>query len=243
VLGVDGDGIATLRFDGVGAGNRITPQLAQAICDAVEEIELASEVRVVLLSAAGADFCLGVQDPGEWQRCADWVNAVGRLTAPVIAVIQGRAVAEGLELALACDLRVCAGDARLCLPQLREGRLPQHGATQRLPRLIGRQRALDLLLTGRALSAREALRCGLVTRVAPRHRLAAAGRRLAGELACKAPLALQYAKEAVVKGIDMTLDQGIRLEEDLYALLQATRDRKEGIQAFLEHRVPHFQGS
>lgn len=236
-------GIARLQLDRPMAGNRISQRVAQAICDAVETIELAGDVRVVVLSTRGAEFCLGVEDGGEWQGRVDWVDAIGRLTPPVIVAVQGAAVAEGCELTLACDFRVCADDAHFCLPQLHQGRLPRHGATQRLPRLIGRQRSLDLLLTGRALSAREALGYGLATRVVPRRRLMPTVNAVAADLASRAPLALRYAKEAVVKGIDMTLDQGIRLEEDLYALLQTTSDRKEGIQSFLAHRPPTFRGA
>jgi enoyl-CoA hydratase len=167
---------------------------------------------------------------------------VARLTRPVIAAIQGDAVAEGLELALACDLRVVSDRAHFAMPQMTAGRLPAHGGTQRLPRVIGRTRALDLLLTGRTLDAREAESFGLVSRVAPHDDLQAT---LAATLAAvkdKGPIALRYAKEAVLKGNDLTLDQGIRLEEDLYVLLQTTQDRAEGVRAFLQKRKPVFRG-
>ena len=122
------------------------------------------------------------------------------------------------------------------MPQVTAGRLPAHGGTQRLPRLVGRMRALDLLLTCRAVDATEAEAIGLVSRVAPPGRFARALDIVVAELQSKGPIALRYAKEAVLKGSDLTLDQGVRLEEDLYVLLQTTHDRQEGIAAFLEKR-------
>jgi enoyl-CoA hydratase len=169
-------------------------------------------------------------------------DAVGRLTRPVIAAVHGDAVAEGLELALACDLRLVSTDAHLSMPQLLHGRLPSHGGTQRLPRIVGRMRALDLLLTGRSLAASEAEAIGLASRVAAPAVFGAALEALVGTLQSKGPLALRYAKEAVLKGSDLTLDQGSRLEEDLYVLLQTTQDRREGIDAFLTKRKPVFTG-
>jgi enoyl-CoA hydratase len=236
------DGVAWLQLQRPAAGNRVTLDLAQALCDAVEDIEADDRTVVVALTAAGASFCVGVEDGGAWEARADWVAAVGRLTRPVVAVIQGDALAEGLELALACDLRVASTRARLALPQLAEGRLPRHGGTQRLPRLVGRSRALDLLLTGRHVAGRAAEAMGLVSRIVPPADLASAADELVRALRDKGPIALRYAKEAVVKGGDLTLDQGIRLEEDLYVLLQTTDDRRAGVEAFLGKRRPVFVG-
>jgi enoyl-CoA hydratase/carnithine racemase len=235
-------GVAWLRLERSEAGNRITYDVAQSICDATEQIELDDEIRVVVLSANGPSFCLGVESGGDWQQRTDWIAALARLTQPVIAAVQGDALAEGLELLLACDLRIAASEARFALPQLNQGRLPSHGATQRLPRIVGRTRAIDLLLTGRVISAPEAETMGLVSRVVTRPRLDLTVRQLAADLSTKGPLALRYAKEAVLKGGDMTLAQGIRLEEDLYVLLQTTADRREGVRAFQRKRRPTFRG-
>ncbi len=236
------DGVAWLRLERPEAGNRITLELAQALCDAAAEIELDERVAVVVLAAGGASFCLGMEARSEWERRVDWVDAIGRLTRPVIAAIQGDAIAEGLELALACDIRLLANGAHLAMPQLTLGRLPMHGGTQRLPRVVGRMRALDLLLTGRRIEAGEAETIGLASRVAAPEQFAAALAALVGTLQSKGPLALRYAKEAVLKSGDLTLDQGVRLEEDLYVLLQTTHDRQEGINAFLKKRKPVFRG-
>jgi len=128
------------------------------------------------------------------------------------------------------------------MPQVTTGHLPSHGGTQRLPRIVGRMRALDLLLTGRSIDAKEAELMGLASRLVPHRDFARAVDAVVDELRTKAPVALRYAKEAVLAGSDLTLDQGIRLEEDLYVLLQTTRDRREGVEAFLQKRKPVFQG-
>lgn len=238
---VDG-GVAWLTLNRPRSGNRIDEAAARALCDAAERIEFDDEVTLVVLAARGRTFCTGIVGDGAWERHHDWVEAIGALTRPVIAAINGDAIAEGCELALACDLRIAANSARFCLPQIVEGRFPAHGATQRLPRIIGRTRALDLLLSGRFVSAREALRIGLVTRIVSCPRLKDAAREVAADLARKGPVALRLAKEAVIKGLDLTLEQGIRLEQDLYVLLQTTADREEGIRAFLAKRRPRFRG-
>jgi enoyl-CoA hydratase len=235
-------GIAWLILDRPQAGNRIDQATAQALCSLAEDIEHDDQVGIVALEARGAAFCLGVEGGGEWQAELDWVAAIGGLTRPVVAAVNGPALGEGFELALACDLRIASARAAFSLPQLAEGRLPRHGATQRLPRLIGRLGALDLLLTGRRLGAREAALRGLVSSVVPPGKLRSALRAEVTNLAAKGPLALRLAKEAVQKGLDLTFEQGVRLEQDLYVLLQTTEDRSEGIRAFRGKRRPRFSG-
>jgi enoyl-CoA hydratase len=218
--------------------SRVDLAMAQEICDAVEQVTFEEAIRVVVLHGPPGQFCLGID--GEDAGWPDWVGAVAALTVPVIAALEGGAVAEGAELALAADLRIAGRGAFLAWPHLRSGRLPGHGGTQRLPRIIGRTRALDLLLSGRRVGATEALRIGLLTAQAVRPR--AAARALAAELCRKGPLALRYVKEAVLVANDLTLAQGIRLEQDLYVLLQTTADRRAGVQAFLARRRPRFRG-
>jgi enoyl-CoA hydratase/carnithine racemase len=234
--------VAWLRLERPQAGNRITLDLAQALCDAAADVELDDSVAVVVLTATGPDFCLGVEEHGDWERRFDWVSAIGALTRPVIAAVQGDAIAEGCELALACDVRLVSERARFALPQLSMGRLPAHGGTQRLPRIVGRMRALDVLFTGRTIDAAEATTMGLASRVATAKDFDRALEALVSELKTKGHIALRFAKEAVLKGSDLSLEQGMRLEEDLYVLLQTTRDRHEGVRAFLEKRKPVFHG-
>jgi enoyl-CoA hydratase/carnithine racemase len=236
------DGVARINLARPRHGNRIDQTAAQALCDAAETIALDDGVVLVVLSGGGGSFCAGAEEPGTWQTAHDCVAALARLTHPVLAAIDGDALAEGFELALACDLRIASDRSRFALPQIADGRLPQHGATQRLPRMVGRMRALDLLLSGREISAREAEGMGLVTRTAPTKRFSEIVEEEIGVLRVRAPIAMRLAKEAVRKSLDLTLDQGLRLEQDLYALLQTTSDRGEGVRAFLEKRQPRFSG-
>jgi enoyl-CoA hydratase/carnithine racemase len=221
---------------------RIDQRAAQELCDAAERVAFDESVAVAVVQASGPAFCTGVDGGGEWETQHDWIAALGGLTVPVIAAIGGDALAEGAELALACDLRIAAGRARFAFPHIAEGRLPRHGATQRLPRIVGRTRALELLISGRVIRAREAERIGLVSEVVEPAKLDTAVRRTLETLSAKGPIALRLGKEAVLKGADLTLEQGIRLEQDLYVLLQTTADRGEGIDAFLAKRPPKFRG-
>jgi enoyl-CoA hydratase/carnithine racemase len=232
------DGVAWLTLP----RERIDAAAAQALCDAAEAASLDESVRVAVVQGRGRSFCAGVERGGAWEERHDWVGAVAALTVPVVAALAGDAVGEGAELALACDLRIASTAAHFAFPQLTAGRSPRHGATQRLPRAVGRQRALDLLLSGRRVGAREAERIGLVSQVVAPRALGAAVRRTLRALCAKGPIALRLAKEAVLAGADLTLDQGIRLEQDLYVLLQTTNDRGEGIKAFLAKRRPQFRG-
>jgi enoyl-CoA hydratase/carnithine racemase len=161
---------------------------------------------------------------------------------PVIAAINGDAIGDGLELALSCDIRIAADTARFGLTQLESGAIPSDGGTQRLPRLIGKGKALELILTAETINATEALDIGLVSKLVPASELATEAETLVQGIATKAPISLRYVKEAVNKGMDMTMDQGLRLEADLYLLLHTTADRTEGITAFLEKRTPEFKG-
>ena len=167
---------------------------------------------------------------------------VANLKAPTIAAIQGRAWNQGLELALACDLRLAAEGSTFGFSCLAGGFIPWDGGSQRLPRIIGRARALELLLTGRSISASEALEMGLVNVVTPGQTLEATAIDLGQTIAAAAPIAVRYVKEAVYKGLDMSLAQGLNLEADLSFILQTTQDRRRGIQAFLNKTKPQFTG-
>jgi enoyl-CoA hydratase/carnithine racemase len=233
--------------DGVGwltlPGERVDQAAAQALCEGAEQISFDASVCVAVVQGSGHRFCTGVAARGEWEMRHDWVAAIAAITVPVVAAIGADAIGEGAELALACDLQIASRRARFGFPQLAEGRFPRHGATQRLPRSVGRTRALDLLLSGRRIGAAEAARIGLVSHVVPASRLQAVVRETVSGLRAKGPVALRLAKEAVLKGSDMTLDQGIRLEQDLYVLLQTTADRAEGVRAFLRKRPPTYRGA
>ena len=169
------------------------------------------------------------------------VEAVAALPTPVLAVMAGEVRAEGLELALACDLRLAARSARFAMPHLAEGRLPCCGGSQRLPRLVGLSAAFELFFA-EGWDAERAEALGLVSEGVAAGELAGAGTRWAERLAEKAPIAARFLKEVVRRGMEVPLDQGLLIEEDAYLLLQTTEDRLEGIRAFLEKRPPRFKG-
>jgi enoyl-CoA hydratase/carnithine racemase len=185
------------------------------------------------IEADGLAPVIGIRQPSA--RIAD-------LDRPTIAAIDGNAQGLGLELALACDLRVAAKTSRFGLPQLQTGILPWDGGTQRLPRLVGRAKALEMILTGCSIDAREAWRIGLVNRVLDGDKSLDETLKMAHEMAAMGPIALRYVRESVYKGMDLTLEQGLRLEMDLYLLLHTTRDRTEGVRAFQERRQAEFLG-
>ena len=237
-------GIATLEMhlDGGFLGADVQASLA----DAVEEIRLSDEIRVVVLRSRGRDFCLGGDSDGP----RDGIAALASVRVPVIASLQGKVLDEGLELALACDFRLAAAGTRLGLTQLSRGVLPSHGGTQRLPRLVGRGQATRMLLLSEVVSARQAVRDGLIHEVHDAARLsrkvAALGRHGAAQgrsMAARSPVAQKLAKEALLAAGDLSLAEGLRLEGDLYVLSQSTEDRAEGLAAFREKRRPKFSGN
>ena len=168
---------------------------------------------------------------------------IADLEKPVLIGILGDAVGPGLELALACDIRVASETSRFGLPQISAGLIPWDGGTQRLSRTIGRGKALEMILTGELIDVVEANRVGLVSRIVHAEELTATVIRLAKDMASKSAISLNYCKEAIIKGMDLTLEQGLRLEADLYFLMHTTRDREEGIKAFREKRKPEFKGN
>ena len=161
---------------------------------------------------------------------------------PVIAAVGGQAWGGGCELALACTLRLAAEGAKIGQPEVKLGLIAGFGGTQRLPRLVGEGRALELLLTGEPVDAAEAFRIGLVNRVVPRERLLEECRALAKKIMAAGPVATRLTLEAVRRGVQLSLGEGLGLEADLFSVVAATSDMKEGTAAFLEKRPPKFQG-
>jgi enoyl-CoA hydratase len=162
------------------------------------------------------------------------------MAKPSVAAIHGYALGGGLELALACWFRIASPEARLGFPEVKLGLIPGYGGTQRLPRLVGRARAMEMILTGRMVDAAEAAACGLVHRVAPRGELLASCRALIREIAANAPLAVALAASAMEAG--SSLDRGLEFEAAAFGLAAATEDAREGLRAFLEKRPPSFAG-
>jgi len=226
-------------------------QLAGELRDLCEEITFSPDIRVVVLTGADENsfsiepgICPPDSEKGEDPETGIWslTEPIAKLDLPVIAAINGDAMGQGLELALACDIRIASEGSRFALTHITSGFMPGDGGTQRLSRLIGKGKAIEMILTGDRMDAQEALQLGLVNRVVPSEKLEETAMQMAREMASKGPLAMRYAKEAINKGVDMTLEQGLRLEADLYFLLHTTQDRTEGIRMFQKKGVPQFQG-
>ncbi len=236
------DHIAKMTLNRPEVNNIINQRLAQEVEDICCQINRDDDIYVVIITGAGDKaFCCGSEleqlSPGYSPA-----KAIASLDRPVIAAINGDALGQGLELALSCDIRFTSPKARFSLPQVSRGLIPTDGGTQRLPRIIGKGKALELILTGETIDAREALEMGLVNKIVAEENLASEVETVAKAITTKAPIALRYAKEAIIKGLDLTLEQGLRLEADLYFLLHTTADRTEGVTAFLEKRSPQFKG-
>ena len=235
--------IAVITLDRPRSGNSITERMAAELRDACRRASDDDGARVVVVTGSGGVFCKGSEPPADGADGA--LDAAGGLAAidkPVIAALNGDAVDQGLELALSCDIRVAARTARLGLTQLSRGLIPCDGGTQRLPRTVGRAQALEMLLTSRLVDASEALDMGLVSLVVEDSELYGRALEVASAIADHGPVAVRYVKEAVLKGMDLSLDQGLRLEADLNVILQSTVDRAEGIRSFPDRRPPCYTG-
>ena len=231
------DHVASITLNRPEAANRVTLTLAQELADACNRANQDDDVYVAVLSGAGKTFCQGA----DGQAVYGAASAVAAIEKPVVVAINGDALGQGLEIALSADIRLAADKARLGFPEVAQGSIPADGGTQRLARLVGRGKALELILTAETITATEALEIGLVDRVVGGAKLADEAKALANTIASKGPIALRFIKEAVNKGLEMTLEQGLRLEGDLYFLLHTTADRTEGITAFLKKKPPKFK--
>jgi len=248
------DGVATLTLDRPDVLNAMNNAMRAQLLEIFTRLRTDDAVKVVVVTGAGdRAFCAGadirefLEPPTpthfrEARKRLDFRAEMERCSQPIIAAIRGFALGGGLELALACDIRIAAEDAHLGLTEINLAIIPGGGGTQRLPRLVGRGKALEMILTGMRVPAAEALRIGLVERVVPVAELMSAAQALARQIADKAPIALRYAKEAVVGGLGLPLADGIRLENDLSTLLRTTEDRVEGAKAFVEKRKPKWTG-
>lgn len=244
--------VATVTIERPDALNALNGELMLELGLAFELAEADLNVGALIITGSGKAFAAGADianlselaDGFSGREAAlagqDLMNTLAALPFPTIAAVNGFALGGGLELALAADMRVASSKAKLGLPEVGLGLIPGYGGTQRLPRLVGAGRALDLILTGRHVDAQEALSLGLVNRVAD-DALEAAGE-LARQCLKNGPIALGLAKEAVVRGLDVTLPQGLEIEADLFGMATTTEDMQEGTSAFLEKREADFQG-
>jgi enoyl-CoA hydratase len=234
--------------------NALNTQTLDELRRAILEIKQDEGVRVVVLTGAGERSFVAGADINELavqtaaggrehalagQHVFDLIENLGK---PVIAAINGFALGGGCELAMACTLRLAADGARLGQPEIALGLIPGYAGTQRLPRLVGRGKAMEMILSGAPISADEALRIGLVNRVVPAAELMAEARALAGQLAKNAPIAMRYIINAVNHGVEIPFREACQYEATLFGLVASTDDMKEGTAAFLEKRKAAFKG-
>ena len=246
--------IATVTFNRPKVLNALNARTIEELDDCVRALEQDSAVGAVIFTGAGEKAFVAGADihelarysPQQAQACALRGQAVfsriERLRKPSIAAINGFALGGGCELALACSMRIASRAARLGQPEVKIGIIPGYGGSQRLPRLIGKGMALEMILSGEPLSAEDALRWGLVNQVVAPEELLPAARNLAKKILANAPLAIRYSLEAVNQGAEQPLDQALYLESALFGMTFATEDMREGTQAFLEKRPPRFTG-
>lgn len=244
--------VLLLEIDRPAARNAINRALADALNAALAELERADELSVAIVT--GADdvaFCSGTdlsqdqpvehgQDPNRYD--GGIVNSF-RCSKPLIAAVNGYAVGGGLELAMTCDIRIAASNASFGLPEVRIGSMPGGGGTQRLPLNVSMSDAMYLALTGNRVTAAEALRMGLVSKVVDPGNLRAEAFEIANRISENAPLAVKAVKRAILEGLGLTLQTGLALERSLFETIRQTRDRAEGRAAFREKRTPQFIGS
>ena len=242
--------IATLVLDRPSSGNVINGMMAEEFRNACHQLRLDDSIWVVVLSGNGNKFCCGTEtvtiegasDSLEALRSLRVCPDLASIDKPVIAALNGDAIDQGLEIALTCDIRIAAQDSWFGLTQIQKGLFPWDGGTQRLPRLIGRGAATEMLLCSRSINGEEALAKGLVSEIVSKEDVMAHANLIASTIVNHGPIAARYVKELLLKGSDMTLDQGLRLEADLNVILQSTVDRAEGIESFLTRRTPKYLG-
>jgi enoyl-CoA hydratase len=245
------DSIAVVTLNRPQQLNALSYGLVKDLCLAMESLDQDENVRAIVLTggekvfAAGADI-KEMADAGPFDEPVrgrlSYRDRINKISKPVIAAVSGYALGGGCELAMSCDIIVASENARFGQPEVNIGIIPGSGGTQRLTHIVGKHRAMEMILTGEPISAEEAHRLGLLTRVVPVEVLLEEAKGIAKKIAAKPPLAVRHAKEAVLKAANTGLDDGLDFERKSFYTLFASEDRKEGMRAFLEKRKPEFKG-
>jgi enoyl-CoA hydratase/carnithine racemase len=234
--------------------NALNKQTMIELKEAFEDARDDSTVRGVILTGAGETSFVAGADVSELANTTaveaeentrfgqDVTILIENLGKPVIAAVNGFALGGGCELAMACTLRIAVESARFGQPEVKLGIMPGYGGSQRLPRLVGKGRAMQIILSGQMISAQEAYRIGLVNEIVQGTGLIARAEEILNQIFANAPLSVKFSLEAINKGLDMGLEEGLVLEASLFALCVGTEDKKEGTSAFLAKRVPQFSG-
>jgi len=231
--------------------NALNFEVMSELVSALEELDREAAVKVIILTggerafAAGADLAEMSQatpvDLVLGRRFELW-DRIRKISKPIIAVVSGYCLGGGNELAMNCDLIVASETATFGQPEVNVGIIPGAGGTQRLPRAVGKYKAMEMILTGKSITADEAYRIGLVNHVVPPESLMEEAKKIATDIASKPPISIRSAKEAILKAEDTTLEVGLEFERKAFYMLFATEDGKEGMKAFLEKRKPTFKG-
>ena len=245
------DGYAIIQFNRPDVLNALNMELIRELIDALEVLDNDDEVRAMVLTgnekafAAGADIkeMAGASSTEMLKRdqFARW-DRIRKIKKPIIAAVSGFALGGGCELAMACDMIVASETAKFGQPEINLGVMPGAGGTQRLTRAVGKAKSMEMILTGKMISADEALRWGLINTVLPIESYLNEAKSLAKEIASKPPIAVRLAKEAVLKAFDTTIEGGLEFERKNFYVLFATEDQKEGMNAFVEKRKAEWKG-
>ncbi len=248
------DGIATLTVNRPDKLNALNDHVVTELQTAAELLRADDLVRGIIVTGAGPKAFIAGADIGELatqcvlqgrQRALTgqaMLRSFETMGKPVIAAVNGYALGGGCELAMACHIRIASENAKFGQPEVKLGITPGYGGTQRLPRIVGKGNALQLLLTGEPIDAREALRIGLVSKVVPADQLLPEAEKMMRTILANGPIAVKLVIEAAHRGLEMTLEEGLELEADAFGLVAATDDMKEGLKAFLEKRPAKFGG-